>query len=257
MPILAWTPAADQSAGDLLHTIGLVGGGLFAALLLFLILRALVQQPRYRVTRSFGADDLQAVKQALVAAEKRTVGEIVPVIVERSDPHPGPSWFSALCMMLAGSWLLGRWLPWDSPELLLPAQLGLGAAGYLLARLLPGFKRAFIREERATAVAEEQAFQEFYRNGLHKTQGATGVLIFVSLLERRVIVLAGEGIDSRVDDRFWDGVDAAVLAGIRSGSLRAGLVAGIAMVGEKLSQTFPWVEGDRNEIPDRVVMRRE
>ena len=122
---------------------------------------------------------------------------------------------------------------------------------------MPGFKRVFIFEDRATAVAEEQAFQEFYANGLHKTEAATGVLLFVSVLEHRVIIMADEGIDSKVGAEFWANTDDAILDGIRHGSLRDGLVSGIERAGERLAEFFPWREGDRNEIPDRVIVRRE
>ncbi len=153
--------------------------------------------------------------------------------------------------------MLAGWLPWERPALLLLSQFGMAGIGFGLARLLPDFKRIFIFEDRATSVAEEQAFQEFYANGLHKTEAATGVLLFVSVLEHRVIILADEGIDSKVDAEFWAGTDDAILDGIRKGSLRDGLVSGIRRAGEKLSEFFPWQEGDRNEIPDRVVVRRE
>ena len=82
-------------------------------------------------------------------------------------------------------------------------------------------------------------------------------MLFVSLFERRVIVLADEGIDAKVDAAFWEGVDAAVLDGIRRGSLRDGLVDGIRRVGEILEKDFPPPDDDVNEIPDRVIVRRE
>jgi putative membrane protein len=133
----------------------------------------------------------------------------------------------------------------------------MGVVGYVLATLLPDFKRLFVFPHRATAVAEEQAFQEFYAHGLHKTAGATGVLIFVSLLERRVIVMADEGIHSMVGDDFWVQTSGLILQGIRKGSLRDGLIAGIDRAGDALSENFPWVEGTRNEIPNRLIVRRE
>ena len=252
-----WTPAGEQAASDVWQIAGLVGGSVFAALLLFFVVRAIFRQGRYRVVNSFTEEDERAIHDAVAAAEKRTVGEILPVVVERSDPHPGADWLAALCFLLVGSGLLAGWLPWDHPMLLLLSQLVMGALGFALARLLPDFKRLFIFEDRASAVAEEQAFQEFYANGLHKTEAATGVLLFVSLLEHRVIILADEGIDAKVDADFWAGTDDAILDGIRRGSLRDGLIAGIHRAGERLSELFPYQEGDRNEIPDRVIVRRE
>jgi putative membrane protein len=205
--------------------------------------------------RSFGDADRRAVHEALAEAERRTVGEILPVVVERSDPHPAADWLAALCTLLIGSLLLEGWLPWGRPALLLAAQLALGASGFALARCLPGFKRLFVFERRATEVAGEQAFQEFYANGLHKTEAATGVLLFVSLFERRAIILADAGIDSKVTAGFWADVDDSILDGVRAGSLRAGLVAGIRRAGEVLAEHFPSPDGGRNEIPDRIIVR--
>jgi putative membrane protein len=114
-----------------------------------------------------------------------------------------------------------------------------------------------VSEARATELAEEQAFQEFHRFELHRTDARTGVLLFVSLLERRAIVLADEGIHARVGPEPWQATNEAVLAGIRRGSLAAGLLAGIESTGAVLAQHFPPAAGDRNEVPDRIVVRRE
>ena len=247
----------EQVTGGLWHTVTTITPWIFAALLLFFVLRALLRQRRYSAVNTFSEEDRRIVRDAIARAEKKTVGEILPVVVERSDPHPGANWLAALCCLLIGSALTAAWLPWDSPALVLLSQLAMGAVGFGLAAMLPDFKRLFVFSNRATSVAEEQAFQEFYANGLHKTEAATGVLIFVSLLEHRVIVMADEGIDARVDDNFWAETDSVILQGIGDGSLRDGLVAGIDRAGDCLAEFFPWVEGDRNEIPDRLIVRRE
>jgi len=252
-----WSGVGDQAGAGLWYTVVVVLPLLAVALLVFLVLRAALRRRRYRAVAVFDEDDRRAVREAVTDAERKTVGEILPVVVERSDPHPGADWLAALSFVLVGSSALLAWLPWQHPVEVLLAQIGMGAVGFVLARMLPELKRLFIFEDRATRVAEEQAFQEFYRNGLHKTVAATGVLLFVSLLERRVVILADEGIDSAVEPGFWADTDEVILEGIRRGSLRQGLVAGIGRAGECLSHHFPWKEGDRNEIPDRVIIRTE
>ncbi len=252
-----WGAVGAQAAADPWFLAGAIGSAAFAIALLCLVLRALLRQSRYRVADMFDESDEQAVHEALASAERKTVGEILPVIVERSDPHPGADWLAALAFALVGTALLGVWLPWDRPWVVVVAQCALGAVGFGLARVLPDLKRQFIFEDRATKVTAEQAFQEFYRNGLHRTEAATGVLIFVSLLEHRVVILGDEGIDAKVDAQFWADTDDAVLTGIREGKLRDGLIAGIGKAGECLARHFPWQEGDRNEIPDRLIVRRE
>jgi len=253
----SWTAVGNQAGSELVHWFALGLPLVFAALLVVLLLRAMARQARYLAVESLGEEDQRAVHEALAEAERRTVGEILPVVVGRSDAHPAAEWLAALSVVLVGSAVLLGLLPWRQPLVVLLLQVALGALGFGLARWVPDFKRMFIREDRATEVAAEQAFQEFYGNGLHKTEAATGVLLFVSLLEHRVIILADEGIDAKVDAEFWADTDDAILQGIRRGSLRDGLVAGIRRAGELLAEQFPWQAGDRNEIPDRVIVREE
>jgi putative membrane protein len=233
------------------------GPWILAAIFVVLLVRALVQQRRYRAVAMFDTQSQSAVHDALIGAEAGTVGEIVPVVLERSDRHPGADWLSATVTLLVGTALLQGVLPWHAPHLLILSQLGLGAIGFLLARALPAWKRLFVSEARATEMAMEQANQEFFRLGLHQTTGRTGVLLFVSLLERRVVVLGDLGIHAKVGEAHWDRTKSVILDGVRRGRIEAGLVEGIRSTGTVLAQHFPWIHGDRNEIPDRVVVRRD
>lgn len=247
----------EAGAPRWLYLLDDFGPWLLGAIALVLLVRALLHHKRYRAVAVLDDKAQSAVHAALIAAEAHTIGEIVPVVVERSDRHPGADWLSALTLLLLGSALLEGVLPWHAPHWLILCQLGLGAVGFALSRALPAWKRMFVSESRATEMAAEQATQEFFRLGLHETQARTGVLIFASLLERRVIVLGDLGIHSRVGDEHWELTKDAVLLGARGGEMEKGLVEGIRRCGAVLEQHFPWTLGDRNEVPDRVVVRRE
>lgn len=222
-----------------------------------LLVRALVHARRYRTDAVLAPDAERRVHAALIEVERHTVGEVVPVVLGRSDAHPSGEWRSGLVMLTLGSALLEGVLPWHAPWLVILCQLGLGAAGYGLARALPGWKRMFVAEGRATEVAHEQASLEFQRLELHRTESRTGVLLFVSLFERRVVVLGDIGIHARVGDAQWTRTRDAVLAGIDRDDLASGLVDGIRASGEVLTAHFPVAGGDRNEVPDRLVVRAE
>ncbi len=237
--------------GDAAHLAPWVGGTLVAAL----VARASLQAQRYRAIDVLDEADLEAVHEAIRSAERRTVGEIVPVVVERSDEHPHAGLAAALTFTFAGTTLLVAQAPWHAPQWVLLAQAALALMGWALCRVLPGFARLFVSEARATHVAAEQALQEFATLDLHRTAERSGVLIFISLFERRVIVLGDSGIDARVGAEHWKAVDEAVVAGIRRGSLRQGLVDGITLAGAVLAEHFPPRGGERNELPDRVVVR--
>ncbi|HED65549.1 MAG TPA: hypothetical protein ENJ09_08335 [Planctomycetes bacterium] len=252
-----WDAAGHSDPTAWLEVIGELGGVVFAALVLVLVTRAFLRRRLYRAESMLDSGDRERVRAAIAEAEGNTVGEILPVVLERSDRHPAASWISAVLFVLLGSALLGAWLPFHRPYLLLPIQFLMGAIGYGIAELLPDFKRLFVRESRATEMAQEQAFQEFYSNGLHRTEEATGVLLFVSLFERRVIVLGDEGINAKVEPELWEKSTEIVLERIAAGNLADGLVAGIGEIGGVLAEHFPWREGDRNELSDRLVVRPE
>lgn len=252
-----WEAAGHATSFPWMEWTGGIGASLLLLLILYLIARGVLRRDRYLAVDVLSSEDIETLREEIVAAEKRTVGEIVPVIVERSDRHPAANWLSALVFGLLGFSITAFWFAGHDVTMLLLVQLAAGGLGYLLAAKIPGYRRAFVSEKRATEMAEEQAFQEFYRHGLHKTEEETGVLLFVSLLEHRVIVLADAGIDAKVDAAQWSNTDRAILEGIVAGSLRDGLAAGIRSAAAVLEEHFPWREGDRNEIPDRVIVRPE
>ncbi|MFN0007828.1 MAG: TPM domain-containing protein [Planctomycetota bacterium] len=248
--------AWERGAHPLLYFVAEYGPWVFLALAVVLVLRAIARSRRYRAVSVLDAGAQETLRKEIRDAENRTVGEIVPVVLERSDHYPGATWLAALCTMLLGSALLERHLPWGEPHWLLLCQLGLGAFGFLLASLLPDLQRLFVTEARATEMASEQAIQEFQLLGLRDTRERTGVLIFVSLFEHRVVVLGDAGIHAKVGDAHWEKTRDAVLQGIVRGSLAEGLGAGVRACGGVLAEHFPKSPGDRNEIVDRLIVRR-
>jgi putative membrane protein len=247
-----WEPGAHP----LLYWVAEYGPWAFLALAVALVLRAVVRSKRYRAVAVLDAGAQERLHQEIRDAEARTVGEIVPVVLERSDRYPGAAWLAGLCTMFLGSALLERHLPWGEPHWLLVCQMGIGAFGFLLATCLPDLQRLFVTDARAAEMAAEQAIQEFHLLGLRETREHTGVLIFVSLFEHRVVVLGDAGIHAKVGDAHWERTKDAVLEGVARGSVAEGLAAGIRACGDVLAEHFPRQPGDQNEIVDRLIVRR-
>ena len=73
-----------------------------------------------------------------------------------------------------------------------------------------------MKRERAHAAAMRQ----FLAQGMQKTEGRTGVLIFAAAAERYVEIIADGGINAKVTQDVWDAAVAALIAAIKDG--RAG-----------------------------------
>ncbi|MFI5314829.1 MAG: TPM domain-containing protein [Myxococcota bacterium] len=194
-------------------------------------------------------DGAAAVTAAVSGAERMTSGEIVPVVVAHSDAYADLRLAAAGLVALGlGGAALGL-----APEIslwIVPAQLcAVGALYWLFGR------RPLLRHLLPNALAAERVHRAaslaFHDAALVETRDRTGILIYVSLLERRVQVMADRGIHARVADGTWDGVVERVLAGIRAGRAEQGLIDGIRLCGEILGASFPPRPGDRNELPDR------
>ncbi len=189
-----------------------------------------------------------AIAAAVQAAERATSGEIVPVIVERSDAYAEPRFGAAALVAFASGAVALAFAPGLAPWLV-PTQLGVFAAGaWLFGRA--ALLRRLVPEEVVSRRVARAAALTFHEAGLVETRERTGILIYVSLLEHRVVVLADRGIHARVEPGTWDEVVARIVTGIRERRAEAGLADGIRLCGEILSERFPIRPDDRNELPD-------
>jgi putative membrane protein len=209
------------------------------------------------IEKLFTEADREAVRAAVREAEAGTSGEIVPYVVPASDVYTSAVWKGAALGALAGPLLAfaalragflwaGRLDIW----ILLPAAAG-GAAGYLLAAFVPAVKRWLAGDEMLEARVRQRAGMAFLAEEVFHTRERTGILLFVSLFERRVVVLGDGGINRQVEASHWESVVATVVGGIREGRPGAALAAGIRQCGELLARFGVALRpDDSNELSD-------
>jgi uncharacterized membrane protein len=99
--------------------------------------------------------------------------------------------------------------------------------------------------------ARERAIKTFERLGMHKTAHRSGVLVYISVTDRKLAIVGDKGIHERVGEEYWQGLVAGVLERMRQGP-RDGLVHALAEVGRALGHHFPRHRGDTNELSDEV-----
>ncbi|HBB41763.1 MAG: hypothetical protein COW73_03930 [Nitrospirae bacterium CG18_big_fil_WC_8_21_14_2_50_70_55] len=187
---------------------------------------------------------------AVAAAEQATSGEIVVTVVPESNPYPRAELLAALIAGVAvglavtlatGSESLFRFLP----TALAATVVALGAV-----RRWPVLKRPFVSPWIRKEEVHQRAIQAFFDHRLYQTAEATGVLLFLSLFERRVELLADQGIDTRVPRGSWDAIVAELTTGLRRGVVVEATVAAVEQIGALLATHAPPRAGDTNELPD-------
>jgi uncharacterized membrane protein len=87
---------------------------------------------------------------------------------------------------------------------------------------------------------------------MHETAMRNGVLIYLSTSDRKFAIIGDAGINAVVPDNFWDDVKILMISSFSKSEMVTGFVTGIAKVGEKLKEFFPYQENDINELPDEI-----
>ncbi len=87
---------------------------------------------------------------------------------------------------------------------------------------------------------------------MHKTAQRNGVLIYLSIDDRKFAIIGDAGINAVVPPGFWEEVKEAMVRRFAQKQFAEGLVEGIEQAGEKLKEFFPYQKDDQNELPDEI-----
>ena len=200
--------------------------------------------------RLFDPGARERIREAVRAAERLSVGQIVPVVVESSVPHEtGVERLAWLGLLAASVAMLALGRP-DSVALFALIQVG-AAALFAGAAFVPEIQRRLLGRRHLEAATRERALRAFYEHGLDRTERRTGVLIFASLLERRVVIMGDEGIHARMGDEGWSEAVRLFVDRLRTGAPVDGFCEAIAHVGQVLAEHFPRDAARPKEGADR------
>ena len=218
-----------------------------------------------------GDADHERVSAAIAAAEGESAGEIVAVLTESSDSYhdvalhwavlvligvlawaaAGPSALEYWWDLLAGGWHTG-----PSMRELLTFLMILAVAKFTAVLLILKYMplRLFLTPGATkTRRVRRRALSVFRAAAERRTEGRTGILIYVSMAEHRAEIIGDEAITSVTSPETWGEAMADLIAHVKQGRVADGMVAAIEDIGVVLSEHFPRSAEDRNEIPDKLI----
>ena len=206
----------------------------------------------------FNKADQERIQQAVAAAESATSGEIVPYYVERSDDYSEAIWRGGLAFVVLGlAGVFGIFQisgEWSAPGVY--QILGMIAVALVLGMglaYIPFVRRLLAGDALINRRVYSRAMQAFIEEEVFQTRDRTGILIFMSMFEHRVLVMGDSGINARVKQDDWDHVVQKVIEGIKNKQPAEGLVDAIGLCGELLHRKGVAIKADdTNELPDSV-----
>ena len=208
----------------------------------------------------FTEAEQKEIRQTVQEAEAETAAEIVVMVVSSSHDYPEARLTASFLLVLPFvlfvwefitsfywwtnglSWLF--WLCFSSFFLL----------SYLAIPHFPAVFRHFISPRRAQKEVEREAVLNFYGHSLHHTKGAIGVLIFFSVLERRVWILGDRGINRVLHQERWQEWVGELIKGIRQNKQGQVLCQVIKEIGASLENSLPPIADDINELQDLIIV---
>ena len=215
--------------------------------------------------------DHEKVSAAITKAEGSTAGEIIAVTTPISDAYHDVALHWALVPLFAvlawAAWrptalawwydfLFGGWQPDPTQSQLLTLLMVLAALKFTVALLI--LKWMPLRLLLTPAATKQRRVRRramviFQTAAAGRTTGRTGVLIYLSLAERRAEIIADEAILKVTDEHTWGEAMTALLTDVREGRVGDGIAAAVERVGVVLSEHFPRSAQDSNEIPDKLI----
>lgn len=87
---------------------------------------------------------------------------------------------------------------------------------------------------------------------MHETEQRNGILIYLSVQNRRFAIIGDVGIHQKVGDGFWDGIKQTMINHFRENQFTEGLIEAVRMTGFQLKKHFPYKRDDVNELEDEV-----
>lgn len=195
--------------------------------------------------------DLDVVEKAVAEAEEKTCAEIIVAINRQSGSYVDRE------VMFAGAWALfalaiAVYSSWEVPAYWLPPEIAaIGLLVFFATRHAPIVRLAVIGQERVARQTTLYARNAFCALHVTGTRDRTGLLVYVSRVEDRVVLLPDFGIEGKVSSAAWQGILDAAGPLSAKGDPTTALVELVAACGRLLAEKLPPKETNPDELPNR------
>lgn len=195
------------------------------------------------------------IREIIAQAEKKSHSELVPMIVSSSDIYPAAHFRMAIIVSFLFS--LGLYfspLSIINPIYYLWIQIPGLLLGYWLGRF-PFFQRLLVTKNEMEFETRQRAYEAFFDHSIHATNDHNGVLIFISLMERKIHIVTDVGVRKKIEQKVWDELVVQFADKVHQGDLAIALKETIEAAASVLEYYFPAKEGTRsNELKNDLII---
>jgi len=201
----------------------------------------------------------QKVTRAVQDAEKQTSGEIVPMIVSESHRYPlaavSGAAFISLPLALLLAQLIGShfWIGPHNMWLFLACFMLLFVLFHQLVQNVSWLKKRFLSPRRVEEEVRDGAIRAFFTKELYRTKAQNGIILYISVFERRVWILGDKGINEKIPQEKWQEIVDSVTQGIRENRQGEVICRAVTRIGDMLKEFFPYTKDDTDELHNLII----
>ncbi len=92
----------------------------------------------------------------------------------------------------------------------------------------------------------------FHHLKMDQTELRNGVILYISIEDKKVAIYGDKGINEKVELDFWDKTFDHMTTEFKQGNILEGIIAGVSDAGSRLKQYFPITENDKNELDNEI-----
>lgn len=214
------------------------------------------------------SSDLEEIKKCVKNAESKTNGEIALALIAESDSYSfwellSSTYFAAvvfICLLPFANEIKAIYekFLWNVNDWVLPAFYGIATLVTIVIAFfimnIPFFDRLIIPHGIQKKNVTARAFRHFAESGVYETIDHSGILIFVSYLEREVRIIADSGIAKKIPQDLWNIIADDLADGIKNGKTKEGFISAINKCASLLEEHFPAKEENPNELADGLLI---
>lgn len=204
-----------------------------------------------RTPKRLTVQDQSRIEAAIAELEQASAAEIAVAVAQRSSGYAAYPALWAACLALIAGWVFAIYEPDVLATHLVFAQAVTLIGAVLLLHFTPLgmiLVPPSVKRGRAAAMARV----EFTRLVHDRTRGKNGVLLYVSLSERYVEIIADDGIAAEIAQERWQTIVDDFRTRARRARLGENLVQLIGECAAVLAARFPAQPGQVNELPNTV-----
>lgn len=200
----------------------------------------------------FAVESRRLVAEAIARVESQTSAEVVVAVRRQSGDYRAADWIAGVALAFV-SLLLILFLPQPFAVHLIPLDVAVAfAVGALVATRSPRIERWLTPTSARRRRVHEGSRAAFVDLGVSRTRARNGILIYVSLLERAVEVVADVGVDPAALGADWTRGLEALDQSLSPRADFARFQAAIEALGPVLGRAMPRADDDVDELGNEV-----